>query len=1690
MPANTLFTEGFRYPYFEPNQVLKHSDLNQITAYLSQQQRSSRTHLIGMGIVGGLELTYQATTHAIHLSDGVGLSSEGYLFAWEGQTFTHYRSVEIDRFRFQAGEWMEASPQLSPSNLKVPLFELGTADETSATDQGWLPLSEGDSAGGLSPADFLADKIGLLLIEPLSERRDSCLVDCDDKGRDISYRLRVLMLPRTGEEGLSAQELLEEAYPTGDLPTVWGSDTALQEAFHGWYHTSRVAMQRFGPTTFVEGSHQLQRVDHVDLTQIKQLGDYLRGYYAVCRQAIGDLSEALNQLHRLFSPFFTPMQVENDYFDGLSADLQAMLDQIVPAAYRNPDGESEMVVSHPEDQLALQYFYDYLLDLIAAYDELREVAFDLMADCPPDLNRFPKYLMLGPVIDAGEVCAPPSIYRSHFIQPPIYNDNRRRLAEVKHLHERLRRMAQRGAEAAFTLLPYPQTPVKLTPSQGRMAPLSERAIPFYHRYPQLYRHWSYDHGRKGRAATIPSYFKPEGAEPSDREWRHNIDQYPFFRVEGHIGRDMGEAIEAIVRYQQTYNLPFDVIALQLAAKGSREQVRLNGQFDDLEIEYGKLVTEFGTRFRWYTKWFYAATSSNPLVVEIYNLLFQNGEPVKLRDLAFPSEAQDPDELTGGSRSFFSYILWLAQSPDNYHWVRNDQEYGLFLFDADVTGPLILTDLENIERPIARVALKAAITLDAPPTEEEEQALEADLRAIIERLASSFSGVRAPRFRSMDIVNDAGNVSGKRLAIGFWNTAGEGEPAEYLSETINDLAVQIPLVLHSSEVYANDLELRNDYPEFETLYRLLQEEDSSVASQINYYGFMTLARAYRDRLDQLLTLNTFHGFAAEHPGMEHLAGVPAGGTLILVYAEEEELLTHSNQNAFGIRANEALVTRELVGSLLNQLVLPAGLSASSSNSHSRVVADFALPYRCSSDGLNVAYVITPQKPIILLDRMVFCKGAAPSTFILDPPGGNVSGVGVVSDANGQPAFAPSLDEVEPGLITFTYVVNNTYDTLTVRVYPAPNLDVSLAQTAFCVEDEPITLSLAPSPEAENLELERVLIDGAAINQFNPKNYAVQDLPTDVIVQLVLRDRRSGCQGTTERTLTVYPMPDAGFGFSQAPQNGGFCIDAKVVNLIPNRLNESVSFTVIYPDGQVRNQPFIDMSLIGEITSSTTVTIDHLARYSNGATCAASTRQTVTIFPLPDAGFTLASGQNENGVYEFCANDEPVAIQGANSGDSFELYGPTGDLLSSGVLSNPWHFSPADAFTGGAEAQNFTLIQRVTGSGGCEAQSQVNIAVYPEIEPGTFEWEVRFPSEGANSFQLRIFNVVSTGNNRLMLTPPPPDGQTVPPAGGIVTYQYQTSDTPDGVPIGTEINVTLTVESESGICASASTMESVRVPFGIEATFLRWENDGAVEINLNNEPEINIQDLNASSPYSIGVLPFPREVGSMIIHHTDPNSAKISSGPLNSPSGYTLQLPGRPSPGEHTVRVEIFSEPDGNGVPGEEYATSFTIIEPVVFRGIEEDNAEEQGNNPAPLLNQRAAARRQQLDDLSQDNSSLANSKSYKQAQLFLMLPIDAAEGDLLRQAQEAAEKLINSYQRANEANQPAYASALTLVLQATMDRLLMQGEVSEAAQETFAQLNERLAKAELDPKPIQRGWARKALEAAFDSKQIKAVEKLL
>src|SRR5262249_61683976 len=69
------------YPVFEDGQVLTSGLLNDIIDYVEPQQRLTRSKLVGIGIVCGLQPDWNATTRTLRLSRGVAGASAAYLIA-------------------------------------------------------------------------------------------------------------------------------------------------------------------------------------------------------------------------------------------------------------------------------------------------------------------------------------------------------------------------------------------------------------------------------------------------------------------------------------------------------------------------------------------------------------------------------------------------------------------------------------------------------------------------------------------------------------------------------------------------------------------------------------------------------------------------------------------------------------------------------------------------------------------------------------------------------------------------------------------------------------------------------------------------------------------------------------------------------------------------------------------------------------------------------------------------------------------------------------------------------------------------------------------------------------------------------------------------------------------------------------------------------------------------------------------------------------------------------------------------------------------------------------------------------------------------------------------------------------------------------------------------------------------------
>jgi PKD repeat protein len=397
-------------------------------------------------------------------------------------------------------------PRFRSGAGQFALWELRTAAETTA-DDGSQPLS---------PA-FLLNKIILLYLECREIDLKTCAgEDCDESGRRVETCVKKLVVDMA-----DAETILQEARSHA---------TAGNDTYPGKYQLPQLRIGRaFGLLSLGE------RITAADLVS------YYRG---MMTPLLDDLSQAYDLSYQTYTAL-----LRNDF------------NQNPFEAERFRKTLAQVIKTHPQHY---QYVYDFLKDLIDAYDEFRRTAFDLAAACCPDAAHFPKHLMLGPAV-AGDACAP-SVYRQPFIPAPIFGQQGR-------LGERCRLLFKKMAllPNSFKVPVYRQDRIRITPGRGGYRPLSHRSIPYYYSgSTTLHQYWNFGLTRRCQADHQLSYhadrYAPEKPafirDPLAFEW----DDYSFLRVEGHIGgryTDVTAEIDALIK---RYNLPIQLVALKLDAR--------------------------------------------------------------------------------------------------------------------------------------------------------------------------------------------------------------------------------------------------------------------------------------------------------------------------------------------------------------------------------------------------------------------------------------------------------------------------------------------------------------------------------------------------------------------------------------------------------------------------------------------------------------------------------------------------------------------------------------------------------------------------------------------------------------------------------------------------------------------------------------------------------------------------------------------------------------------------------------------------------------------------------------------------------------------------------------------------------------------------------------------------------------------
>lgn len=166
--------------------------------------------------------------------------------------------------------------------------------------------------------------------------------------------------------------------------------------------------------------------------------------------------------------------------------------------------------ANPAQVAFLQYYADLFDDLLRAYDEFRWKGLDLICACCPDDGLFPRHLMLG-LLNPQSV-AQPGDYRQAFLASPAVGDCAAQTKEIVQLFARLVEMAARFTDAPALPAANPSLPVdpqiRVTPSTLGRAALATKAIPYYYTQdgnPPLYQLWNPENTRRNRANQNFSY---------------------------------------------------------------------------------------------------------------------------------------------------------------------------------------------------------------------------------------------------------------------------------------------------------------------------------------------------------------------------------------------------------------------------------------------------------------------------------------------------------------------------------------------------------------------------------------------------------------------------------------------------------------------------------------------------------------------------------------------------------------------------------------------------------------------------------------------------------------------------------------------------------------------------------------------------------------------------------------------------------------------------------------------------------------------------------------------------------------------------------------------------------------------------------------------------------------------------------
>lgn len=493
-----------QYRKFSKGQYIEHTQFNEFLDFFEDQDRLSRVMLQGVGIVCGLKpnLIYKnRILSSIQLSQGAAITTDGDLLtlndtgkAGEDLYVSDLKTIDLqnkDYTHFKKYDNFKA---------QYPAFK---KDDGSQIEL-WELIPVQDAGTDAQPIGNLPDpqdKYLLLYLESYEKEVKPCRgVDCDNHGVQQIRNLKVLAATKSGIDYILEKDKIQPH-------SLFVKDILKAEK------QERVVVERL----------LLEQGDEAEFYSL-----HIKNLYVSALENSGYGASVFKKINAI-SQFMGLPAVDHEEFTSL---LKQFLVQ----------------------NTGFQYAYDLLKDLTDTYSEIIKVLPESFTLSFPDLESFPKHVMLGKLGSDLRL----DEYRHRFYHSPVLDDEEETL-QVKVL---LARFAQQVQNFKYSELEKGEG-IKITPS-WKSGPLGRKAVPFYYQVtPDFLKAWNFgkttNRSSGENLAYDPALLSPAGHIQNPLDF--NIDKNTFYNVEGHQGMSRDEAYDHLKELRDSHQLGFDIMLL-------------------------------------------------------------------------------------------------------------------------------------------------------------------------------------------------------------------------------------------------------------------------------------------------------------------------------------------------------------------------------------------------------------------------------------------------------------------------------------------------------------------------------------------------------------------------------------------------------------------------------------------------------------------------------------------------------------------------------------------------------------------------------------------------------------------------------------------------------------------------------------------------------------------------------------------------------------------------------------------------------------------------------------------------------------------------------------------------------------------------------------------------------------------------